>query len=449
MNTSSLGSALRQASSLDPRGVAAELVARAFAGVESDVAVSLEDGTPLHVPAGPIATTIVVRDPSALRSIFSGSQDLAAGEAFLRGDLAVRGDVERGFAALDAIVAARSPKDWLTISRLALRLPRTRRPAVGASRRGPAQLRGRVHTRERDRAAVSYHYDVSNEFFALWLGRELTYSCAYFRTESDSLDDAQRNKFDHICRKLRLKHGERLLDVGCGWGGLVRFAAREYGARGVGVTLSANQVEYGRKRIAEEGLDGQCAVELRDYRDLASLGRFDKAVSVGMVEHVGAAMLPLYFRSVFDALVPDGLFLNHGITTQVVKSAGLRSLLSRTVPARSRFIERYVFPDGELLHLDAAADAAERAGFEIRDVENLREHYARTLRFWVRRLEDREDEARALVGDETYNVWRLYMGGSARSFAVGRLGLIQMLLAKKTADGRTNVPMTRGDIYAT
>jgi len=426
---------------------ARDVVQRLFRDTAADVALELGDGTRLYEPADRPSATIVIRHPGVLRALLIRSSDLATGEALVRGDIAVLGDAERAFAAIDAVAAERSPTDWLAIVALSARLPRSPETTPSPGGRGPARLRGRLHTLARDRAAIAYHYDVSNDFYRLWLDRDLTYSCAYFRDEGDSLDDAQQHKFEHICRKLRLQRGERLLDVGCGWGGLVRFAAREYGARAVGITLSQRQVDYARERIAAEGLAGACTIELLDYRELKALGAFDKAASVGMVEHVGEALLPIYFRSVLDALRPGGLFLNHGITVQREKPTGLRALAGRFFPERSNFIEQYVFPDGEIPRLAKETEAAEDVGFEVRDVENLREHYASTLRQWVRRLEAHESEARALVGDATYNTWRFYMSGSAHNFATGRLGLVQMLLAKRSADGRSHLPPTRADIY--
>ncbi len=286
---------------------------------------------------------------------------------------------------------------------------------------------------------------MSNEFYALWLDADLTYSCAYFRDESDSLDDAQHAKYEHICRKLRLRRGERLLDIGCGWGGFILFAARHYGVTAVGITLSRKQADYARARIAAEGLQDRCDVELRDYREIGPLGTFDKAASIGMVEHVGHALMPVYFKAAFEALAPGGLFLNHGIVTQRERA---RTLGGHFFPRESRFLEAYVFPDGDVPRLEAMTETAQDAGFEVRDVENLREHYALTLRHWVRRLEKSETQARAIVGDETYNVWRFYMAGSAHGFAAGRSGLVQMLLAKRTTDGVTRLPLTREDVYS-
>ncbi len=435
----------------DARGVdvARDLLRRLFEGAARGVSVHLADGTPLFVSDEPATSVVVARDLGALRALVLGPSSIAAARAVIGGDLEVRGDVEHAIAQVERVSERLSGRDAVSIAAQALRLPAYRQTKTDDERRRREyQARGRKHSLARDRAAIAYHYDVSNDFYALWLDRELVYSCAYFRDAADPLDAAQLAKLDHICRKLRLRAGERLLDVGCGWGSLVRFAAREYGATSVGITLSRRQAEYAARRIEAEGLGARCSVELRDYRELEPLGPFDKAASVGMVEHVGTAMLPTYFAAVFRALVPGGLFLNHGITSQRPAPRGVRALVARLFPKRSTFIERYVFPDGDLARLDEVLAAAEASGFEIRDVENLREHYATTLRHWVRRLEANETAARAAVGDETYNVWRFYMAGSAHGFAIGRMGLEQTLLAKRYADGATALPRTRADIYA-
>jgi cyclopropane-fatty-acyl-phospholipid synthase len=276
----------------------------------------------------------------------------------------------------------------------------------------------------------------------------MVYSCAYFAHGDDDLDGAQESKLDLICRKLRLQPGERLLDIGCGWGGLIMHAARQYGVTALGITLSDAQAELARERISAAGLGDRCTVELRDYRDLVRNGEFDKIASVGMVEHVGRKRLDDYFAAAFGALRPGGLFLNHGI----VSIAGSRpeSLARRTagrIWQRGEFIDRYVFPDGELVPAAAVLASAELNGFELRDVESLREHYVLTLRQWTRRLESREREAIALVGEPTYRVWRLYMSVSAYGFRTGRIGIVQSLLAKPHRDGRVELPRTREDVY--
>jgi cyclopropane-fatty-acyl-phospholipid synthase len=427
--------------------IAREILRRAFAGVNSSVGVKLADGMDLHQPTRPVDATIVLGYPGVLKLLLTRASDLAAGEAVVRGDIDVEGSVERAFEAMDEVAEARSSSEWVAIASLAARLPRMLRDDASRPGRAPANLRGRIHSPERDRAAIAYHYDLSNDFYELWLDKNMIYSCAYFQRKSDALDQAQMQKCDLICRKLRLKQGERLLDVGCGWGGLVRFAAREYGAQAVGVTLSRRQVDYARARIENEGLERQCRIEPLDYRELAPLGQFDKIASVGMVEHVGDAMMPTYFQVLLDALAPGGLFLNHGIVSQQPRISGLRAVVARFFPQRSRFTESYVFPDGEMPRLPEMTDAAQSAGFEVRDIENLREHYTLTLRHWLSRLEAHSERARVIVGDPTYNVWRFWLAGSAHSFATGRLGVVQMLLAKFAADGKAQIPMTRADIY--
>ncbi len=378
--------------------------------------------------------TLVLNQPGALRSMFLSPSQLSLGEAFIYGDLDVEGDLGGAFDLADLLLQ----RDYSTAEKLKLRALLARLPAA-AGGRGPrrsAGLAGAVHSKERDRSAVSYHYDLSNEFYQLWLDRSLTYSCGYFKSPEDDLDTAQEQKLDYLCRKLRLRRGERLLDLGCGWGGLVMHAASKYGVHATGITLSLAQAELACERIRQAGLADNCQVEVRDYRDLDPTQRYDKIVSVGMFEHVGEEPLPEYFRRAWNALRPGGVFLNHGIAV----SATFR----RKGPS---FIGKYVFPDGELVPIHVTLRAAESAGFEVRDVESLREHYVLTLQHWVRRLEARAEEARAMVGEIAYRIWRLYMAGSAHAFAQGRQNLYQVLLSKPQ-DGHSPLPLTREDWYA-
>jgi cyclopropane-fatty-acyl-phospholipid synthase len=275
----------------------------------------------------------------------------------------------------------------------------------------------------------------------------MVYSCAYFKTGTETLDEAQEAKLEFICRKLRLRPGETLLDIGCGWGGLVMHAAEHYGVNALGITLSEPQAELARKRIAEAGLGDRCRVEVLDYRDVPPKEKFDKIVSVGMFEHVGRKNLPLYFEQTLRHLAPGGLFLNHGIVDLAARPAGAASRLAAKMWRSGSFIEKYVFPDGELVAPGDVIRFAEDAGFETRDVESLREHYALTLRHWVRRLESRHDEAVRMVGEATYRVWRLYMAGCAHGFARGSLGIVQTLFSKPREDGATVLPPTRADLY--
>jgi cyclopropane-fatty-acyl-phospholipid synthase len=297
-----------------------------------------------------------------------------------------------------------------------------------------------VHDKETDAKAISYHYDLSNAFYQLWLDSDMAYSCAYFETGSETLEQAQQAKFRHLCRKLRLQPGDYLLDVGCGWGGLARYAAREFGAKVFGITLSKEQLELARERVKAEGLEDQVELQLLDYRDLPQDGRFDKVVSVGMFEHVGHANLAEYCKVLFGAVKEGGLVMNHGITAKhtdgrpVGRGAG-------------DFIEKYVFPNGELPHLAMISAEISEAGLEIVDVESLRLHYARTLDHWSERLEDNLEAAGKLVPDQALRIWRLYLAGCAYAFARGWINLHQILAVKAHPDGSHELPWTRDDIY--
>jgi cyclopropane-fatty-acyl-phospholipid synthase len=298
------------------------------------------------------------------------------------------------------------------------------------------------HTRLFDSKAVRSHYDVGDEFFSLWLDPRRVYSCAYFRRADDTLDIAQEQKLDHICRKLRLAAGERFLDIGCGWGALAIWAAERYGAQALGVTLSRNQHDYARARIRELGLEGRCEVRLLDYRDVPEERSFDKIASVGMFEHVGRNNLEAYFGKIARLLRPGGLVLNHGITL----GAPRRREVGNDI---SEFIERYVFPGGELAHISVVLDALSAQGLESSDVENLRSHYARTLWHWVERLEASRVAAAAAVGEKLYRTWRIYMAGSAHGFERGWISVYQVLAGKPLAGGALELPGTRDYIYAT
>jgi cyclopropane-fatty-acyl-phospholipid synthase len=337
-------------------------------------------------------------------------------------------------SALDAFFrasAALTPLRVLKVARLLRKLP-----AAAYNGLHEANLRGRVHTRARDRAAIQFHYDQPVEFYRTFLDRDLMYSSGYYDDGIDSLDDAQTAKIDYILRKVRLQPGERLLDIGCGWGGLVVRAASRFGAMATGITLSHAQYDEATRRIRTEGLGRSAGVELRDYRDLGD-AKFDKIVSVGMFEHVGRPKLRDYFKAAFAALRPGGLFLNSGIANQDREECG----------ETTGFIERFIFPDGELVRVSDALSIAEKVGFEIRDVESFREHYVRTLRAWVSNLESNREAAVAAADEQTVRAWLLYMAGSAQGFRVGRLGDFQSLLARPAGNGSVGIPPTRRDLY--
>lgn len=412
------------------------LFARIFAGAPSaNVGVRLWDGT--HWPDdGPRPATLVLHHPGALRSMFLPPNEVNLAEAYLFDDFDIEGDIESVFnlaQSLETFNPGLSEK--LSLGRELLRLPRQANPR--RTRRSRARLSGRRHSIERDRQAIAYHYNVSNAFYSLFLDRRMVYSCAYFHSEEDSLDQAQEQKLDLICRKLRLKPGMRLLDIGCGWGGLILYAAEHYGVEALGITLSQPQADLANERIAAAGLSNRCRADVRDYREVEDPDGFDALASVGMFEHVGEEMLPTYFERAWRLLRPGGRFLNHGITRRATDP------YERT----RTFSNVYVFPDGELEPISTSLRIAEQAGFEVRDVESLREHYAMTLRHWVRRLEAHHDEALQEVDEPTYRVWRLFMSGSAHGFAHGRLNVHQSLLVRPDEQGRSGLPLTRADLF--
>ena len=393
-------------------------------------AVRLWDGTlwgEVHHPS----FTLVLKHPGALRNIFGSSSELALGEAFIYDDFDIEGDIESAFDLADFLLQDDSLLRKLKLGSLLATLPATTHNSLHA-----AHLKGSLHSTERDREAIHYHYDISNDFYSLWLDRSMVYSCAYFKSTEDDIDSAQIRKLDYICKKLRLRPGDRMLDLGCGWGGLLMHAAKHYGVDSFGITLSVPQAELARERIRLAGLEDHCKVEVCDYRELDTTRQFDKIVSVGMFEHVGEKLLPEYFQRAWNCLRAGGAFLNHGIAESATY-----------VKKGPSFIEKYVFPDGELLPLNTTVRAAEACGFEVRDIESLREHYALTLRHWVRRLEAKAEEAKKLISDMSYRVWRIYMSGSAHSFKTGRLNLYQALLVKPEC-GNSHLPLTREDWYA-
>jgi cyclopropane-fatty-acyl-phospholipid synthase len=407
-----------------------------------DFAVRLWDGSTWGPGPGQAARfTLVLRDPGVIRHILGKPSSINVGEAYIYDDFDVEGDIEHLFTVGERILAdPPSALDAARVTRRLFSLP-------GANSRKferAARLRGRAHSPSRDRQAIAFHYDVSNEFYSLWLDDRMVYSCAYFESPDDDLDTAQERKLDLICRKLRLQPGERILDIGCGWAGLLIHAVSNYGVEGLGITLSERQADLANERMAAAGIADRCRVEIRDYRDVQDWNGFDKIVSVGMFEHVGKAKLEEYFQHAYGLLKPGGQFLNHGIATSPVRRAAGTPTFDEEGPS---FIDRYVFPDGELVPLNETLSAAETAGFDVRDVESLREHYALTLRHWVANLERRHEEVRAATDEATYRIWRAYMAASAFGFDAGYISVYQTLLAKADA-GRAGLPLTRADWYA-
>jgi cyclopropane-fatty-acyl-phospholipid synthase len=422
---------------MTPERLAAEL----FSGPTRAFAVRLWDGTELP-PARDegVRACLVLRDPRALEAFLPPAAELRLAEAFLDGLLDLEGDA---IGLLEASSRWEGPRPSLALAAPALSLAlrralRRRRPGEHEAR-----LAGSRHSVARDEDAVRHHYDVSDDFYRLFLDEGMVYSCAYFPREGESLEDAQRAKLDLVCRKLALEEGERFLDVGCGWGALVEHAGTRYGARALGITVSANQAAAARER-ASRVRGGSVAVESADWRTVRAGEPFDKIASVGMMEHVGRARLREYLEAVHRLLRPGGLFLNHAIADVSAGQAQLRWAR----PRGGGFVERYVFPDGELLPIGEVVSEAERAGFEVRDVESLREHYAETLAHWLRRLEARFGEAVSLAGERRARVYRLYLASSAAAFRTGRISVFQLLLAKRTAAGRAEgLPRCRADWY--
>jgi cyclopropane-fatty-acyl-phospholipid synthase len=339
-----------------------------------------------------------------------------------------------------------TPADAAQLYRLWRALPRDE---SGPPPVDPASITAETGSKQWDLEGIRYHYDAGNDFYRLYLDDRMVYSCAYYPTGTEDLDTAQELKLDLICRKLQLKSGERLLDIGCGWGALVLFAAERYGVTALGVTLSKEQHALATERVAQAGLQDRVTIRLQDYRDIGG-EQFDKLASVGMFEHVGRERLPEYFAHTFSLLRPGGLFLNHGISGWPPPASGLKNKASRKMYERLvgtvAFRRRYIFPTGGLVSVSEANLAAEQAGFEVRDVEDLREHYARTLQLWMRKLDSNRDAAVRLVGMAMYRLRRIWLGVAAWQFMMGDTGVHQTLLAKKD-NGRANVPWSREDIY--
>ena len=394
-----------------------------------DLPIRLEawDGTVMGPPDAP--ATIRIRSVDALRRIVTAPGELGFARAYVCGDIDVEGDMFAALSLQDRLPEAKlTPRQALQ----AIKLMGVRNLKPLPAPASEVRLRGRLHSKERDAAAVEAHYDVGNDFYALFLGSTMTYSCAVWeRGDAMTLDEAQTAKYELVCRKLALEPGMRLLDVGCGWGGMVMHAARHHGVNAVGVTLSRAQYDLASKRVADAGLSDVVEIRYQDYRDIAD-GPYDAISSIGMFEHVGEEMTAEYFRELHGLLPARGRLLNHAIARPPHKG--------KAAVHPKGFIARYVFPDGALLEAGAVVSAMQRAGFEVRHEENLREHYARTLRHWVANLEANWDEAIRLAGEERTRVWRLYMAGSARYFERGMTQIHQVLGVKLDERGGSGMP---------
>ncbi len=401
-----------------------------------NVAIRLWDGStwkPESEAGEPTCCTLVLQHPGALRRMFLPPSDLSLGEAYIYNDFDIEGDIEAILPLMEHFIKGPWGRmEQLRYGKRLLRLPKMGQPRPDDT---GAKVRGLLHSKERDRQATNYHYDRSNDFFALWLDSRMIYSCAYFATPDDDLEMAQERKLDYLCRKLRLRPGERLLDIGCGWGGLLIYAAQHYGVEADGITLSPLQAELARERIRKAGLEKRCHVDICDYREVNKPRAYDKLVSVSMAEHIGKPLLPTYFKCAWELLRPGGVFLNHGIGIHATAR-----ILGRA------FVHRYVFPDGECVPIGTTLQAAEEAGFEVRDVENLKEHYVYTVRHWIRRYEERSDEVKRIAGELTYRIWRVYLAVGLHEYQVGTTHLYQSLLVK-SEKGKSALPLTREDWY--
>jgi cyclopropane-fatty-acyl-phospholipid synthase len=417
------------------------------------LAFRLWDGSlvPANSPGEAMATVAVARASVLGRLLRRPSLDTLFRQYVLGGITPLDGDL---LGLLDALQRRRKqhrPKLAAVLRglpwRAVLRLVRTTRASealdhcfAGEEWAGDEEARDR-RTRD-DRKLVQFHYDASNDFYRLFLDRRMVYSCAYFRDWSADLDTAQADKLDLICKKLRLRPGERLLDIGCGWGALVCHAAEHYGVTAHGVTLSEAQFDLATRLVAERGLADRVQVELRDYRTVD--GHYDKIASIGMYEHVGIDSYPAYFKKIGTLLAEDGVFLNHGITRRAKRER--RSF--RRPSASRRIILKYIFPGAELDHIGHTLEVMEAAGLEVHDVEGLRRHYARTCRLWYERLVAGQEAAVGHVGLERYRMWLAYLAGVTIGFERGPLRLFQVVATKQRADGKAPLPPTREDLYA-
>ncbi|PKW14596.1 SAM-dependent methyltransferase [Saccharopolyspora spinosa] len=407
-----------------------EELVRELYGIELPIGLTAWDGS----VAGPDGEPrVLLRSRRALRHLLWQPGELGLARAFVSGDLDVRGDLGEGLRRCWATARDQElgpvrlgARGWLRLVSAALRLgavgPRPAPPA------GEARLSGGLHSRNRDRSAIAHHYDAGNEFYELLLDPRMAYSCGYYTDGELPLAAAQEEKLDLVCRKLGLTSGMRLLDVGCGWGSLILYAAQRYGVRATGVTLSGRQAEHIRCRVAQFGLREQVEVLHRDYREIDA-PPFDAIASIEMGEHVGTGNYPVFAATLHRMLRPGGRLL-----LQQMSRGG-------TAPGGGAFIEAYIAPDMAMVPIGRTLDYLEQAGLEVRDVEGMREHYVRTVRDWTRTLRDRWDDAVGMVGVEQARVWRLYLAGGALAFEENRMGVNQILAVRAGTDGDSGLPL--------
>ncbi|WP_406494744.1 cyclopropane-fatty-acyl-phospholipid synthase family protein [Streptomyces sp. NBC_00846] len=413
-------------------------LAEELLGEKLPVRIRAWDGSESGPPGGPV---LVIRNRRALRRLLWKPGELGLARAWVAGELDIEGDLYEALDLMASLIWDRGAEAKDRVH--PVRDPKVRAFAKGLLQLGgpwpppappPEEVRrrtGTLHTKRRDQEAISHHYDVGNDFYELVLGPSMVYSCAYWEDDGN-LEDAQRDKLDLVCRKLALKEGDRLLDVGCGWGSMALHAAREYGARVTGVTLSAEQAAYARKRIAEEGLTDRIEIRVQDYRDVRD-GPYDAISSIGMAEHVGSVRFREYADALYALLKPGGRLLNHQIARRPEKDESAYHV--------DEFIDAYVFPDGELAPVGRTVATLEEAGFEARDVESIREHYALTLRSWVANLEKHWERAVRMTSSGRARVWRLYMAASALSFEHNKIGVNQILVVRPAEGGASRMPL--------
>lgn len=384
--------------------------------------------------AGPGVIGSLLRRPTldnVVRQYATGNIDVHGGDLMEFGDLA---RVDRSSKRLKALSKGLLIRSALPFLLAPAETAETRHAFAG-------EQTGRVASKRNNKDYIQFHYDLGNDFYKLFLDPEMQYSCGYFTDWNNSLEQAQRDKIEMICRKLRLQPGDRMLDIGCGWGGLICHAAQHYGVKAHGVTLSQEQLDYTKEKVRRLGLEDRVTVELRDYNTLD--GTYDKISSIGMYEHVGIANYPTYFGKIWSLLRDRGILLNHGITRRAKRQKGR----FKKMRPEHKLIAKYIFPGGELDHIGHTVESLEAGRFEVHDVENWREHYALTSRFWCRRLAARKEEAIQIVGPERYRLWAAYLASVSFAFADGSLRIFQVVASKHAAKGRSELPPTRADLY--